>query len=432
MSRALLTVAGIGALVVVLMAANAHRDSKAVNVDWRVVRRPAVPVSVEEPSRGVIVQTITAPAEVLPFRRSDVASQLVGRVVEVLVKDGDVVRKGDVLVRLDALDAQARLKTSTARITRAKAAITHAEAEIERAAREMNRTASLHARGVATAEELANMRSTHAKAQATLSMNQAELIESEGTRLLNVQEFSRTEIRAPIDGVITGRNVEVGEVAIAGTVNLPGAKMMTICDNSRVWIRADVDEADVALVRAGQPARIFLQADPTTPALGVTERLAVQGKKSEEVVSFETRVLVTSNGGRLQPGMSAMVEVEVSRSENALGVPVQAMVHRRRKDLPDTPEVQEWVSKHSRSAGGGSAQDAESQYVRLVFINDNGVARARPIESALCDEHRVEIVSGLKPTERVIVGPFRALDELRDGFPVKEIVAVKSTAGGRS
>jgi HlyD family secretion protein len=430
MSRVLLTVGGIGALVVVLMAANAHRDSKSVEVDWRVVRRPPVQVVAEPPTRGEIVQTITAPGEVLAFRRADIASQLVGRVVGVMAKDGDQVKQGDVLVRLDDSDAKARVKSSTARIERAKASIVHATAELERATRELNRSISLHARGVATAEELSNARSTHAKAEATLAMNQAELIESEGTRQLNLQELSRTEIRAPIDGVVTNRNVEVGEVVIAGTVNLPGAKMMTVCDSSQVWVRADVDEADVALVRTGQAARIFLQSDPSTPALGVTERLAAQGKKSEEVVSFETRVLVQTSGTRLQPGMTAMVEIEVKRSADALGVPVQAMVHRRRKDLPETPEILEWIARHAR--GTGSAQDAESQYVKIVFINENGVARARPIESGLCDEHRVEVLSGVHPTDRVIVGPFRALDEMRDGFPVKEPVTAKAKGGRRS
>jgi HlyD family secretion protein len=96
---------------------------------------------------------------------------------------------------------------------------------------------------------------------------------------------------------------------------------------------------------------------------------------------------------------------------------VQAVVHRRRKDLPDTPAVRAWAERHSRSPGL-DRREGEAQYVKIVFVLEGSVARARPVETGLSDERRVEIRAGLGPTDRVVVGPFRALDELKDGSPV--------------
>jgi HlyD family secretion protein len=408
---------GIGVLVASLATANLRRDPGAVEIDWRIARPPPREVVAERPSRGLIVQTVTAPGTVESVEEADIASQVVGRVVEVRVKDGDHVKKGDLLVRLDQTDARARLDSSTAKIARLRSATDHAEADLAKASRDAGRFRELTGRGAASSTELADARSALAKAQATLQMNRNELAEAEAMRRTSQQELDRTEIRAPIDGVVAGLDVEVGEVIIPGTTNLPGAVLMTVGDLSRMQVRADVDETDVPLVRRGQPARVYLQADLTRPIAGAVDRVAPKGKKDGEVVSFETLVRVEAADSALRPGMTSTVEVEVRRAADALGVPVQAVVHRRRKDLPDTAAVRAWAERHARTPGE-RARDAESRYVKLVFVLDGGAARARPVETGLSDERRVEILSGLRPGDRVIVGPFRALDELKDGDAV--------------
>ena len=266
-------------------------------------------------------------------------------------------------------------------------------------------------------------------ANAALSMSRNELMEAEAMRRTSEEELARTTIRAPIDGVVAGLDVEVGEVVIAGTTNLPGTVLMTVGDMSRMRVRADVDETDVPLVRPDQPARIYLLADPTTPVVGAVDQIAPKGVKLAEVVTFETLVRVDSEGSPLRPGMTATVEIEVKNAEDALGVPVQAVVHRRLKDLPNTPAVQSWVERNARSPGD-KARESESRYVKLVFVVQDGVARARPVETGISDEKRVEILGGLGAEEEVIVGPFRTLDELKDGDPVTLEVKEEVAAGG--
>jgi HlyD family secretion protein len=115
--------------------------------------------------------------------------------------------------------------------------------------------------------------------------------------------------------------------------------------------------------------------------------------------------------------MSVTVEVEVRRADDARSAPAQAVVHRRRKDLPDTPLFREWAERAVR-APGEKARDAEVRYLKVMFVLEGDVARARPIEVGLSDERRVEVRSGIEPDDRVIVGPFHALDELKDGDAV--------------
>jgi HlyD family secretion protein len=428
MRRAVLAAIGVAVAVVGLTAANLRRDPSAVELDWQLVRPPAAEVTLEPPGRGPIVQTISAPGKVEAVEEADIASQLVGRVIAVRVKEGDAVKKGDVLVRLDPTEARARLDSALARIDRLRFAIEQAEKDVEKANRDANQSNKLASRGFNTPTELADARTALAKAQAGLAMSRHELVESVAMRKTAEQELIRCEILAPIDGVVSGLNVDVGEVVIAGTTNLPGSVLMTVSDLSRMRVRADVDETDIPLVRRGQPAQVFLQADPLRPVAGTVAMIAAKGKTKDEVVNFETLIAIGPGADHpaLRPGMTATVEVEVRRAADALGVPAQAVVHRRRKDLPDTPAVRAWAEKNARSPGE-KAQEAELRYIKIVFVDDRGTARARPVETGLSDERRVEILSGVGPDDRLIVGPFRALDELKDGLP---ITPLKAPAGG--
>ncbi|MFO0910814.1 MAG: efflux RND transporter periplasmic adaptor subunit [Isosphaeraceae bacterium] len=439
MIRVALTVLVVGAVVAGLAAANLSRAPGAVALDWQIIKPPELEVQAESPSRGAIVQTIHAPGKVESEIEAEIASQLVGRVVEVHVKEGSEVKEGDTLVVLDDTDSRARLDSSLARISRLRSAIEQSEKDLEKALRDANQSGKLAGRGFSTPTELADARTAVAKAQAALAMSRQDLVESEAMRKTAEKELTRTIISAPIEGVVSGMNVDVGEVVIAGTTNLPGSVLMTVSGLKKMRVRAEIDETDVPLVRHGQTTRIYLQADPINPVPGTVDLVSHKGKVKNDVVSFETLVTVDENwslSGRepkLRPGMSATVEVEVKRSDKALSVPAQAVVHRRRKDLPDTPAIRAWSARNARSPGD-RAQELEGRYVKIVFVLDGEVARARPVETGLSDERRVEILDGLAANERIVVGPFRALDELKDGQAVKIVATpaagVETSAAG--
>jgi HlyD family secretion protein len=286
----------------------------------------------------------------------------------------------------------------------------------------VSQSGRLAGRGFSTRTELADARTLVTKTMAALRMSRQELVESEAMRRTSLRELERTEIRAPVNGVVSDLNVEVGEVVIAGTTNLPGTVLMNVCDLSGMRVRADVDESDVPFIRRGQPAQVYLQSDQRIPISGTVGRVAAKGSRVADVVTYETRIIVGKDSMALRAGMTATVEIEVRRVDDALGVPVQTVVHRQRKDLPDTPAVRAWCERNAHSPGE-RARDGKTRYVKVVFVLEQGVARARPVETGLSDERRVEIVSGLGPDDRVVVGPFRTLDELRDGQPVRDVPA---------
>ena len=229
------------------------------------------------------------------------------------------------------------------------------------------------------------------------------------------------------------RDVEVGEIVIAGTTNLPGTVLMTIGDMDRMRVRADVDETDVALIRPGQPAQIFLQADQDDPVPGEVDLIAPKGTKRADVVSFETLITVSGKHESLLPEMTATVEIEVKRADDALGVPVQAVVHRRLKDLPPTQMFRDWVARQPKTPAE-KGKDEMVRYVTVVFVMENGEAHARPVQTGISDQERIEILDGLGPQDAVIVGPFRVLDEMVEGQPVKleELKKEESSCRARS
>ena len=419
MFRTVLTVVVLGALVAGVAAANLHRPTTTEAVDWQLVKKGAKDVNLASPTRRSIIQTITAPGVVEPLEVAQISSQVVGRVVAVPVKEGDSVKAGDLLLKLDDDDARVKLEAADARYNRLREAIAQVEADVKKAERDVVQFGRLAGQGYTTQAELADSRTLLAKAHAALRMSRLELAESEATRRSSQRDVERTEIRSPVSGIVSNLNVDVGEVVIAGTTNLAGTVLMNVSNLSGMRVRADVDETDIPFIHRGQPAQIYLQADQRAPIAGKVGRIAAIGTRTGDVVNYEVRIDVGHDSAALRVGMTATVEIEVSRVDDALGVPVQAVVHRQRKDLPDTAAVRDWCERNAHSPGE-RAREAKTRYVKIVFVDEGGVARARPVETGLSDERSVQILSGLEPDDRVIVGPFRTLDELRDGQPTKE------------
>ena len=205
---------------------------------------------------------------------------------------------------------------------------------------------------------------------------------------------------------------------IAGTTNLPGSVLLTVGEIDRKQVRADVNETDVSLVSSGQTVEIFLQSDQEQTLVGEVELVAPTGKKEGEVVSFETIVAIEGDQPQLRPGMTATLEIEVKRRENVLTVPVQAVVNRRFKDLPDNELFREWAKLQTKGPGE-TDDDIRSRFVPVIFVKDDKTARARPVGIGISDKDRIEVLSGIDKDDQIVIGPFRALDEIKDGTPVE-------------
>ena len=421
MRRFILVFSLLAIVITAVVVVNLRRNSAFLGIEWRIKKPlPSKIVIVEKPQRREIIQTITAPGTIELIDEADIASQIMGQVEKVCVEKGDVVKEGDLLVKLDAEDANARMASTEARIERLKAAIDSAEADLEKATQDAVGYHQLEERGFSSPTEVRDGETMLTKMEASLEMRKHELLESLSMRRNSEQEVERTEIRAPMDGTVVYLNVEVGEVVIAGTTNLPGTVLMSIGDMSKMRVKADVDETDVGLVAAGQRARIYMLADQSVPVPGAVDLISPKGTRFGEVVSFETLINVDEEKEHksLRPEMTATVEIEVKRADNALSLPGQAVVHRRLRDLPERPEFEQWVERQPVTPSE-KGKDPALRYITVVFVYKDGVARARPVQTGISDQEWIEILDGVQEDEQIIVGPFRSLDEMVDGSPVQ-------------
>ena len=374
-------------------------------------------VEVAAPRQRDIVRVVQAPGEVEAISKVEISAEVVAKILEMPVEEGDKVQKGDLLCRLDDVDFRARVTSAEAGVARLKAAITQANADLEKAGRDVRRQVRLSEMEATSELELADYHTALVRARASVEIRRQELIESEG-RLKSVRkDLEKTIITSPIDGVVSLRFAKEGEVVVMGTMNNPGTRIMIISDLSKMQVRCRVDESDASLVRPGQVALVYLQSDTQDSITGHVLRVAIQGTKppGRDVVTFETLVLVDADELRVKPGMTANVEIEVARSENALTIPVQAVVHRKRRDLPEAlldeaEKLQSKDSTHRRRA---------AEYLKIVFCVEDEVARPRFVVTGISDEIGVEIVSGMTPGQKIVVGPYRSLDQLKDGSRIK-------------
>ena len=454
MRRVVLWVLGLSALIACLAATNLHRDPRPVEVDWQLFRPSPPAITVGAPTRGPIARTVAAKGVVEPIRQVQVVAKVSGKVAEVRVEEGSLVLAGTILVKLDDAPFRTRAEAATTRLDTATTNLAKAEAHLRDI--EKDPGAATAPATPAAAGPLANFPGAPAAApvigptKLETARNSVDGWKRERKSAEAAERSARTDldhtaVRASIAGVVEELAVEVGDdvvasptlrsgptEALAGPAGMmagfgPGGEarpeplpaaargLCTIFDPDQLRVRAWVDEADVGLVAADQPARIFLPDEPTTAVAGRISKVAPRGRPTGEVVAYAATIRFDAAGKRPKAGMRVNVEVEVSREESLLGVPVQAVLHRKRRDLGGSVAER----RGGDPAGNPRESGVEADYVKAVFVLDGTQARLRVIETGLSDERRVEVVSGLASDESIVVGPFRALDTLEDGMVVR-------------
>lgn len=410
-----IAIAGVSAAVFALGSIRKGNEDKPL---ISVADEVPLTVEVATPQRQQIIRLVQAPGDVEAVLEVEISSEIVAKIDEMPIEEGDIVKKGDLLCRLADDDLRAAVESGEAAVGRLAAAQVQAEADLEQAERDCKRQARLSEVNATSDNELQNYLTTRKKAKAMIEMRVQELAEARA-RLRSIKEdLKRTKIISPIDGIISKLNAKQGEVVVTGTMNNPGTVIMSISDLSKMQVRCRVDEVDVPHVKEGQAARLFLQADQRRPVPARVVRVASKGAKQvgRDVVYFETLLEVLSNDDRIKPAMTANVEIEVAQVDDAITIPVEAVVHRMRKDLPD-----EIVAQFDETQSGKdlSERARQAQYIKVAYVMEGEAAKVRLIDVGIADSRRVEIKSGINDGDQVIVGPYRSLDQMKDGRKVK-------------
>lgn len=372
-------------------------------------------VRVEEIARGDLTRTINAPGTIEPESMVDISAQVSARIIALPFEEGDEVREGEVIVRLDDRDLAAALDAAHARARAEEARLAGAHADLAEARAELTRQQGLYETKDISLAALEASEARYKRAEANLTQI-TESIEIAKAQIRQAEkDKDNTVITSPIDGIVTALNAEVGELVVIGTLNNPGSIIMQIADLSRILVQTRVDENNVSLVQEGQGATVYLNAYPDKTFSGKVQFMKLQRELWRDGSGYvQAEVLLDDVGEeRLYNGLTANVDISVQTLSDVLKVPSQAVVDRRIEDLPD--EIVQ----------GNANVDLSKTFTRVVYLYENEKAVARPVVIGSSDLTDTVIVSGLTGGERVIVGPFSVLRELKHEASVVDRELVK-------
>jgi HlyD family secretion protein len=415
------------AALVPIIAANFAHDAEFFQFKWKLDREPPLEVRQAEAAPAHITRTVEAPGKVEADVEVKISAQVMGRIVDLPVKEGEEVKKGRLLVQLDRAQYQADVRSAESRVERLKSSIAVAEADLIKSRRDLERNERLSMGGAVSRAELVDCHTGVQKDAAKLAMSRAELIEAEAALARAKEDLDRTTIRSPLSGIVSQVMAKEGEVVVIGTMNNAGTVILSVSDPDTMVVRARVDENSVPLVRPGQKALVHFQNNAKMTLAGQVKRISPKGTKASaaaaaatgaandnEATIFETIISLDSPPPQVRLGMTASVEIVVEERTASLSIPAQAVLHRRARDLPRALAEQ----AEQEAPRGPGVKDPSRRYLQVVFVNDGGKARCRLVQTGISDEARAEVLSGLSPGDSVIAGPYRVFDKLKDGRAV--------------
>ncbi|MDG1359679.1 MAG: efflux RND transporter periplasmic adaptor subunit [Phycisphaerales bacterium] len=388
-------------------------------------------VRVESVVRRTLVERVAAPGEIEPNVKVDVSAEVSARILELPFREGESVQAGELIIRLDAADFEARLESARARrdaeqfrLQSEQSRIAGPMASLANARTVLERQEQLFATGDVSRQSLDDARNRVAELAAqveagklAISVIESSLQAAEADIDQARDRLGKTIMKSPIDGVITILNAEVGELVVVGTMNNAGTIIMTIADLSRMRLDAKVAESDIAKVENTQPAEIRINAYPDEVFDGTVERIALQRSLDRDGSGyFKTEVQLELAGRRIYSGLAANVDIEIARHEG-LVVPSQAVVDMKVDELPSDVRNVDLV-------------DSDRRTVPVVFVVEDGKARCTPVRIGPSSLAETIISEGIEPGASVVIGPYKAIEDLEDGDAVKVDSGLRATDDG--
>ncbi len=354
---------------------------------------------------------VTAPGEINPKVKVNISAHIVGKIERLYFHEGDKVRKGQKLVDLEKFAYQAQYDRARAEVanrrievTRAKQAMTTAEAAYKRAV-------NLERQGIQAQELFDRARQEFQNAEAGYASAVEGVTQAEALLQQAKTDLDRTTIVSPIDGKAVELNAHEGEVVVTGTMNNPASVIAVIADLSEILVEAEVGETEVTGIRVGQKAKVHIDAVPDKEYNGHVEEIgssaAVRQTGGTGLRYFKVKVAIDDPDERLRPGMSSQVSIITSTAGATPSVPIQSVVER----VPPS------LSKAKK--GADEEEDENAPKRKYIFIVKDGKATMSEVKTGVSDATHVAVISGIKPGDQVVTGPFRILKKLKDGDKVE-------------
>lgn len=425
---------GLGALVVAVLA---------LIIGSQVVRGKGgrvEAVQLARVRREDITSRVRAPGKIEAKTQVKVSADIMGKIVVLAVKEGDPVRRGQLMLQLDDRQYRAYYDQSRATAASARARAREADQSLRAGEATFRRQEALFAQKLLSEAEWDQATSAIETARTAAQTARQEVARADAAVAAAADNLRKTRFEAPFDGVVSALNVEAGENVITGTMNNPGTEILVVSDLSRMLVRADVDETDVVDMRIGQKARIYVDALPDTFFAGTVTEIGNTAKRSvtstvEGQTNFEVKVVFDRDVPEVRPGMNADVEVETGTHAQTLGVPIQAVVVRTQSDLDRAAQKPGARAKRAKNPKGlelAADEDTvgrkEKEITGLFVVDKENKVAFVPVRTGIAGESAIEVLGAVKAGDLVVAGPYKALRDLKPGARVKREAA---TAKGR-
>ncbi|MHB1957795.1 MAG: efflux RND transporter periplasmic adaptor subunit [Acidobacteriaceae bacterium] len=385
----------------------------------------------------------------------NIGATAMGPITHLYVKEGDHVKKGEILAVIENVPQESAVGAQKAAISGAqrdiaadiaaqevaKANVVHAQADLEQKDLDYKRAQELYKDALIAKQDFDAKKAAYDIAVATLAQDQASLVQANAqtasardkltsaqqTLVGDVDQYNRSISIAPFDGIVTNLPVREGETVVEGIQNAEGSTLMTLANMSVVTAEVKVDETDITGIKLGQPAEVTVDAIPGKTFKGhVTEvgdqallrSTGVSTSQSttgtEEAKDFKVVVTLDNPTSELRPGLSATAKITTAQKDNVVAIPLQALV----MEVPDTGK-----KKGVKKLDASLATDPKPQPVQGVFVLRKEGRKLRavfvPVQTGITGASDIEVTSGVKPGDEIVVGPYRVLRILKDDATVK-------------
>ncbi|MHB1327785.1 MAG: efflux RND transporter periplasmic adaptor subunit [Gemmatimonadales bacterium] len=364
-----------------------------------------------------LVSVVTASGKIEAEAQVDISADITGRIVQLGVKEGDLVKKGQFLVLIDPAQYESAVRRLEGLLASNQAGLVQAQTNRDQTKRQLDRWIEMQKTNAAlvSAEQVEQAQQQYDLAVASYSASQANVDQARGSLSEARDQLSKTRIVSPISGRVVRLPVEVGEVAVPGTFSRETGRLMTIADLGTILAKVRVDETDVVRVTLGDSVEVTIDAFPDSTFVGRVTKIsnsatvAAQSTSSAaQAVDFDVEVTLDSPPAAVRPDLSATARVVTDTREDALSIPIIALTVRQHEDVPS--ELKPEQTGTTRPGG----RDREG-----VFVVSNGVAMFRPVRVGIAGEEHFEVLEGLTRGDSIVAGPFQAVRDLKDSTKVR-------------
>lgn len=386
-------------------------------------------VRLEQVGRRDLVSAVTASGTIEAKTSVDISADITGRIIQIAVREGDVVRRGQFLLQIDPAQYQAAVARAQGIVASTQAILLQTRASRDQAQRAWNRARQLTQLGDnLIAPETAEQAQTALEvAEANFQSTKAQLEQSRAGLQEAKDNLAKTRLTAPISGRVVRLAVEEGEVAVPGTFSRETGLLMTIADLSVILAKVQVDETDVVRLQQSDSVDVNIDAYPDTTFSGRVTKVSHSARltptqtasgSNDRAVDFDVEITLKSPPPGIRPDLSCTARIVTDTRDAALSIPIIALTVRDHEKIPNesdsAPPVDTLRARFQKREAEG------------VFVVRNGLATFRPVKVGVAGDEYFEVVDGLREGETIVAGTYQAIRDLKDGAKVRQADTTKT------